>query len=177
MHPNANNSESRQYMVYVKHITSLRTAQPFSSAKGILRPRFLIPITALALLAALLVPLLGPLADHHFAERQPGHVHIYVSGVPVQHLHDHEALHSHTNPAMVLAPFEAQSPTVESSVIFLPQEGEGLSVSTVGVTLALLTTIIALTLPTIFTILSPRSQLALRGISLSPEPPPPRLAL
>ena len=145
-------------------------------SKSLLRPRVFFPITALALLAALLIPLLGPLVDHHFAERQPGHLHLYLTGVPVQHLHDHEAYHSHDAPTADLRSVEDAVPVLENTVIFLPQEGEGLSVSTIGVTLALLTTVVAIALPTMLTLLTPRSQPALRGIVLVPDPPPPRLA-
>ncbi len=45
-------------------------------------------------LAALVVflPSLGPLYDHHFAERMPYHTHI---GVPSEHEHGYRSLHSH----------------------------------------------------------------------------------
>ena len=144
--------------------------------KSLLRPKVFFPITALALLTALLIPLLGPLVDHHFAERQPGHLHLYLTGVPVQHLHDHEASHTHNAPAADLQSVEDAGPVLENTVIFLPQEGEGLSVSTIGVTLALLTTVVAIALPTMLALLTPRSQLTMRGIVLVPDPPPPRLA-
>ena len=144
---------------------------------ALLRPKVLLPVTALALLTALLLPLLGPLADHHFAERQPGHLHIYLAGVPIQHLHDHEAFHPHGSTNVDLFEVENTGPVLENSVMFMPQEGEGLSVSTLGITLALLTSAVALALPTMLTLLTPRSQRALRAIILYPEPPPPRLAL
>ena len=161
-------------MLYVKRLSALFAT---TRSMALLRPKFLFPMTALALLSALLLPLLGPLADHHFAERQPGHLHIYMAGVPIQHLHDHQAFHSHD--ASIADPLgvEESRPVLENSVIFMPQEGEGLSVSTLGVTLALLTSVVALAIPTMLTLLTPRSQRALRGIALSPEPPPPRIAL
>ena len=130
----------------------------------LLRPKVLLPVAALALLTALLLPLLGPLADHHFAERQPGHLHIYLGGVPIQHLHDHQAFHIHDAPNADPLGVENDSPVLENSVIFMPQEGEGLSVSTLGITLALLTSVVALALPTMLTLLTPRGQRALRGI-------------
>jgi hypothetical protein len=53
-------------------------------------------LTALALLAAglLLTGVAGPLADPHFAERQPGHGHIYTGGEGVPHTHDASGLAS-----------------------------------------------------------------------------------
>ena len=150
---------------------------PTIDGKALMRANILFPITALALLTALLLPLLGPLADHHFAERQPAHLHVYLAGVPVKHLHDHEAFHPHESTNVDSWDVENAGSVLENSVIFMPQEGEGLSVSTLGVTLALLTSVVALVLPTVLRLLTPRGQRALRGIITSPEPPPPRLAL
>lgn len=164
-------------MNYVNNICTLRPALPVSLGKALLRPKVFLPLTALALLFAILTPLLGPLVDHHFAERQPGHVHLYLTGVPVQHLHHHEAFHSHDAPVAAPSVVEAAWPVLENSVIFMPQEGEGLSVSPVGMTLALLTTVVALALPTMLTLITPRNRRLPRGITLYPEPPPPRLAL
>ena len=42
--------------------------------------------------AALLAPLMGAALDHHFAERQPGHLHI---GAPREHTHTHAFEHAH----------------------------------------------------------------------------------
>ena len=69
-------------MSYVNQIPGLLAALPTINGKALMRSKVLFPVTALALLTALLLPLLGPLADHHFAERQPGHLHIYLAGVP-----------------------------------------------------------------------------------------------
>ncbi len=41
---------------------------------------------ALALLA-LVLPIVGPLDDHHFAERSHAHQHVYLNGFPVNHEH------------------------------------------------------------------------------------------
>ena len=161
-------------MDYVKHIPAIRHALSNIRTRSLLRPKVLLYLTALALLTALLTPLLGPLVDHHFAERQPGHLHIYLAGVPVQHLHDHEAYHTHDPQTTDTA---NDGPVLESGVIFMPQDGEGLSISAVGVTLALLSTIIAIALPNLLTLQNTRGPRAMRGIFLSPEPPPPRLAL
>jgi hypothetical protein len=43
---------------------------------------------------ALLLPLYGPLVDHHFAERLPYHSHLYLAG-HVDHVHLHDVPHSH----------------------------------------------------------------------------------
>ncbi|MCI0438657.1 MAG: hypothetical protein L0177_05945 [Chloroflexi bacterium] len=51
--------------------------------------------SALLLLAALALPSVGPLVDHHFAERQPGHRH--VAGVVQPHTHSYEDEYHHHN--------------------------------------------------------------------------------
>ena len=53
----------------------------------------------LAVVAALLAPLAGPIFDHHFAERQPDHLHF---GAPGEHSHAFESryhIHRHATPA------------------------------------------------------------------------------
>ncbi len=164
-------------MSYVKRILNLGIGFASIGARTFRRPKTLLPLMTMAILSALLVPLFGPLVDHHFAERQPGHVHLYLTGVPTQHLHFHEAHHSHDSPPAGPSDVGSSGPVLENNIIFMPQEGEGLSVSAAGVTLALLSTVIALALPTMITLISPRGQQSLRGITPHPEPPPPRLAL
>ena len=51
-------------------------------------------LTVMAL-TALFLPLLGPLMDHHFAERQPLHAHIYPDGSAYGHLHSYETYNHH----------------------------------------------------------------------------------
>ncbi len=51
---------------------------------NLLTPFLRLLVIAAAL--ALLLPLFSPMLDHHFTERQTGHVHIYQRGLPVQHL-------------------------------------------------------------------------------------------
>lgn len=46
-------------------------------------------------LTALFLPLLGPFMDHHFAERQPLHTHIYPDGSAYGHLHSYETYNHH----------------------------------------------------------------------------------
>ena len=50
-----------------------------------------------AALFALALPIVGPLDDHHFAERSHSHDHIYLNGATVAHNHAYEvlALHAH----------------------------------------------------------------------------------
>ena len=55
-------------------------------------------------LGALLMPLFGPLLDHHFPERQPHHAHVYLGSVVPDHVHpyqapDHDHGHHHSHDA------------------------------------------------------------------------------
>lgn len=54
----------------------------------------------LALLAVLglLLPFLGPVADHHFAERHPAHQHLYLGAAVPEHQHRYQAAHRHHHP-------------------------------------------------------------------------------
>ena len=42
-----------------------------------------------------LLPGLGPMLDHHYAGRQPGHDHVHVGALVPDHLHGHEISHDH----------------------------------------------------------------------------------
>ncbi len=56
-------------------------------------------VVALTVIAALLAPLAGPMFDHHFAERQPDHLHF---GAPGEHSHAFESqyhIHRRASPA------------------------------------------------------------------------------
>ena len=50
---------------------------------------------AVVTLYALLLSLFGPVLDHHYAERQPEHGHIYLVRVVPDHIHPYEAPHAH----------------------------------------------------------------------------------
>ena len=52
---------------------------------------------ALALFA-LMLPIAGPLDDHHFAERMPAHGHIYPDGRPIPHQHFYQGSQWHEHP-------------------------------------------------------------------------------
>ncbi len=56
-----------------------------------------------AALFALALPIVGPLDDHHFAERTHTHEHIYLNGRPVPHGHAYENGLRHLHPAAARA--------------------------------------------------------------------------
>lgn len=49
----------------------------------------------LAAISPLFCLLFAPLLDHHFAERQPIHMHLYFGPVNPDHLHSYPAPHAH----------------------------------------------------------------------------------
>ncbi len=67
------------------------------SHKALVRD-FIGAVVSLTVVAALLAPLAGPIFDHHFAERQPDHLHF---GAPGEHTHAFESqyhIHRHAAP-------------------------------------------------------------------------------
>ena len=55
-------------------------------------------------LFALALPIVGPLDDHHFAERSHAHQHIYLDGRPASHEHVGAPARTHPHPARSDAP-------------------------------------------------------------------------
>ena len=58
-------------------------------------PRVFQSASLATLLFAMAVALLGPILDHHFAERQANHVHIYSGPVDPSHVHSYETPHDY----------------------------------------------------------------------------------
>ncbi|MBM3943269.1 MAG: hypothetical protein FJ316_10175 [SAR202 cluster bacterium] len=77
-------------------------------------------------LAALLLPVLGPVVDHHFAEREPGHVHIYVGPALPTHLHPYEQSHGHQHDPNFIISDSDQPQAPGAPVAFLPDHDSGL---------------------------------------------------
>lgn len=113
--------------------------------------------------------------DHHFTERQTGHVHIYQIGLPVQHLHSYAIPHAHGEAKDVLHGLDDTGP--QSGIIFLPADGEGMiGASGLTFTAASLTAAIVFVIPSILMQVFLMGQKALYPIISVAEPPPPRLA-
>ena len=78
-------------------------------------------IQSLAVLsvAALLLSALGPMMDHHFAERHPGHSHWYLGVADGDHSHPFEHYHIHYDAMYAPAPGDG------NVVFFAPYDGMG----------------------------------------------------
>ncbi len=78
---------------------------------------------------ALMLPAFGPMLEHHFAERQLEHVHIYVGPAVPDHVHPYETLHSHSprhsydKADDVFRDSPSKSATSQDIVYFTSQEG------------------------------------------------------
>lgn len=58
---------------------------------------------ALLAIAAVLTLVVGPAFDHHFAERQASHGHLFLNDVPFEHGHMVDADHEHGDAVSVVA--------------------------------------------------------------------------
>lgn len=58
--------------------------------------QFTLSALALIVVFSLALSWMGPMLDHHFTERHPGHLHIYLATVSPDHSHDYKAFHSHS---------------------------------------------------------------------------------
>ena len=72
-----------------------------------------------AALFSLALPVVGPLDDHHFAERTHTHEHIYLAGRPVPHLHVYEAGRPHWHAGGLDRPAYGDVAFDQESVAFL----------------------------------------------------------
>jgi hypothetical protein len=84
-------------------------------------------LLALFVVLSLALSSLGPMLDHHFPERHPGHSHLYFGTATVDHNHVFERVHSHRaldliNPAAV----GSDGLNHAGIVFFSPYDGTGI---------------------------------------------------
>ena len=88
---------------------------------------------AVSLVWVLVWSLLGPPFDHHFAERQLGHSHIYLAQHDADHRHPFQDAHPHSGPGQEqTAPvgFSEGVPAGEGIVYLSSNDGTGRSIDT-----------------------------------------------
>ena len=132
---------------------------------------------ALAVLVtgALLLPAVGPLLDHHYAERVPGHLHVYSAGVSAAHTHPYEVDHRHAHGGAYTD--ASGAPLSEGGLGFLlPQEEAAGSSAGSGLTHLLLLALVVLSIPPMLALIEARGPLWLRAFTPRTELPPPRPA-
>ena len=85
--------------------------------------QFTLSALALIVVFSLALSWMGPMLDHHFAERHPGHQHIYLGTVSPDHSHDYKAFHSHST--FLLLQLTAEWPTAgpANGIVFVAPDG------------------------------------------------------
>ena len=73
-----------------------------------------------AALFALVLPIVGPLDDHHFAERTHTHQHIYLNGRPVPHGHAYASGLRHLHPAAARTSDDASANRIDGILYLTP---------------------------------------------------------
>ena len=130
--------------------------------------------SALAVLvtSALVLPIVGPMLDHHYAERVPGHLHL--AGVSGAHTHPYEVDHRHAQGGAYTD--ASGAPLPEGAGYLLPQEEAAGSSAGTGLTHLLLLALFVLLVPPMLSLIEVRGQPWLRAFTPRTELPPPRLA-
>ena len=85
-----------------------------------------------AALFSLALPVIGPLDDHHFAERAHNHEHVYLNGWPVQHDHAYltGSTHPHTSPGDDASETAGKRPV--DGMVFLSPVASGLMLAAIN---------------------------------------------
>jgi hypothetical protein len=139
--------------------------------------RFLLRLLAFTSACALLLPFYGAFPDHHFTERVPGHVHIYLGEISGEHVHPFEVPHSHGEGTGASSVPSGASGS-EGKIIFLPpDEGGSPGSQHDSITHALLSSTSWLLIPSMLALPVIFGEPSLRSFVSRLLPPPPRLAL
>ena len=92
-------------------------------------------VSAIGLLVvfSLFLSWMGPMLDHHFAERHPGHQHIYLGVANADHSHDFQPFHSHSGLGVLLAASQTLEDPTDGVVFLTPTSGAAHSIADVTV--------------------------------------------
>lgn len=127
---------------------------------------------AVLVVGALVLPIVGPLLDHHYAERVPGHLHI--AGVSGAHTHPYEVNHRHARGGAYTD--ASGAPLPEGGGYLLPQEEAAGSSAGSGLTHLLLLALFALLVPPMLSLIAVRGPTWPGAFTPRMELPPPRFA-
>ena len=85
-----------------------------------------VQLLCLLLVLAVALVSLGPLVDHHFTERHPGHQHFYLGSADLSHPHNYANSHVHRDSWMYGAVGSQEGGGGANGVVFLmPNDGAG----------------------------------------------------
>ena len=88
--------------------------------------RMAFDLTAASLVGLLLLPFFGPLLDHHFPERRPGHSHVYLGPADPDHIHPYEASrHDHHHPESPTSGGAGHNPSSDGILYLTSHDGVG----------------------------------------------------
>lgn len=127
---------------------------------------------AVLVVGALALPVVGPLLDHHYAERVPGHLHL--AGVLAAHTHPYEVDHGHAQGGAYTD--ASGAPLSEGGGNLLPQEEAAGSSAGGGLTHLLLLALFALLVPPMLSLIEVRGPLWPGAFTPRTELRPPRFA-
>ena len=115
-----------------QHRAGRRPISPSLEGEGIFGAwqHFAVSTLSLLVVVSLALSWMGPMLDHHFAERHPGHQHIYLSGANPEHSHDFQPFHSHSGPgSLLLAAEDTPANTPDGILFVVPASGSAHSVA------------------------------------------------
>ena len=131
----------------------------------------------MCLLLALAIALvsLGPLIDHHFAERHPGHQHFYQGSADLSHPHSYENSHPHRYSWVYSTLGSAEEGLEANGIIFLmPSDGIGLAAADIAVPMTIQAVRFGGTEGNGPPGPHAEAEMALSGAPVAPPAPPPR---
>ncbi len=137
------------------------------------------------LVLGLLLPFLGPVIDHHFAERFPHHGHIYVASPDTEHIHayalpHHHHANGHSHVHGGLLPVAADTALIDTAplpdmLFFVSNDGLTRAPMTIVVPPVRLDVPVPLLHDRGYSLPTPADDTLLAGVAVAPADEPPRV--
>ena len=132
-------------------------------------------LVALVLVFSLVLLSLGPTLDHHFAERHPGHHHLYLGSTDSYHSHDFQSVHAHPDSWMYEQTDAAETAGTGEIVFLVPVSGAGIGSAEFAVPVVVQSLRFSNSENDAMLGLIDKSGAVLIGTSISPPTRPPRV--
>lgn len=134
-----------------------------------------VQLLCLLLVLAIALLSLGPMLDHHFAERHPGHRHFYLGSADSSHPHGYQESHVHDSSwAYGSDGSWAGMSEVDGIVFLMPNDGAGHNAADITIPMAVQSLRFGGGEGNRPSIGRDEAFTALSGASISPSVPPPR---
>ena len=153
-------------------LATLRPRCQDSAASRCVLRNLAVQTFSLLLVAALALSSLGPMLDHHFAERHTGHQHLYLGSALPDHSHSYERSHAHHGEWMY-GPAAVGSPS-DGIVYVMPNDGSGHAAADIVMRLLVQRLRLGADDGGLFLKTSPSNDDSLTGIIVAPSKRPPR---